>query len=53
MALEGEAEEWMVALWKNDPRNFNRFLAALRKHFEDFLTDRKAKTRIKFIRQGR
>lgn len=44
MAFEEEATQWLVALHDDDTvklRQFNRFMAALRKRFEDPLADRK------------
>lgn len=38
LALEEEVAEWMVALYNDDPPelgNFNRFMGALLKRFED------------------
>lgn len=43
MALEGGAAEWIVALHDDDAmklRNFDRFMAALRKWFEHLLAER-------------
>lgn len=47
MVLEGEAAEWMVALHNDDVVelcNFDRFMTALKKQFEDPFTNRKART---------
>lgn len=55
MALEGEAAEWMLAFHDDDVvelNNFDKFMAALKKRFEDLLTERKARTQLKTT-QGR
>lgn len=53
--MEGETAEWMVTLHNNSMElcNFDRFMAALRKRFEDSLADLKARIKIKTKRQGR
>lgn len=56
MALEGEAVEWLMALHDDavvELHHFNQFMCALRKRFENLLTEWKAMTKIKTIRQGR
>ncbi|XP_060541565.1 zinc finger protein 213-like [Pantherophis guttatus] len=56
LALEGAAARWMVTLHNaNAPElwNFDHFMTALRRRFEDPLADRKARDRIKVVRQGR
>ncbi|XP_060546169.1 cysteine-rich protein 2 isoform X1 [Pantherophis guttatus] len=55
-ALEGVAAEWMVVLHNNNSlllRNYNQFMRALRRRFEDHLAERKARLRMKSIQQGR
>lgn len=55
-ALEGAAATWMVVLHNNDSpllKNYNQFMAALRRRFEDHLAERKARIRMKGIQQGR
>lgn len=45
LALEGAAACWMVTLHNSDApelRKFNRFMLALRQHFEDHLANQKA-----------
>lgn len=51
-----EAAEWVVTLHKanaSELSNFNQSVGALWKRSEDLLADRKARTRIKTITQGR
>lgn len=52
--LEGAVARWMVTLHNTDAPefwNFNRFMTALGCHFEHSLADRKARDRIKMVRQ--
>lgn len=54
MALEGTTDEWIVILHNDasELRNFDCFMAALWKSFEDPLADCKARDHIKTISQG-
>lgn len=52
IALQGTTAEWMVTLHNDNTLelcNFDYFMTALQKHFEDPLADRKARTRIETI----
>lgn len=54
MALEWTTAEWMDTLHNNalELRNFEHFIAALWKCFEDPIANHKAKDHIKTISQG-
>ncbi|XP_058041925.1 uncharacterized protein LOC131199783 [Ahaetulla prasina] len=54
--LTGRAAAWLVSLYTNHSpllQNYEHFITALRRRFEDPLAEQKAKGRMKTIRQGR
>lgn len=53
--LDGIAADWVVDLYDTDApelQNFNQFMFSLRGRFKDPLADRKARERIKTVKQG-
>ncbi|XP_058041525.1 receptor activity-modifying protein 1 isoform X1 [Ahaetulla prasina] len=54
--LTGRAAAWFVSLYSGHSpslQNYEHFMTALRRRFEDPLAEQKAKSRMKTIRQGR